>query len=71
MRDGNRVRSITAHVAARARARTFTPARAREALERYPEAGYYEDQSQGTAMFIGAVGVMISILFSIGAMIGA
>ena len=35
------------------------------------EAEYYEKQSEGTSMFIGALGTLIAVFFSIGAMIGA
>ncbi len=35
------------------------------------EADYYEKQSEGTSLFINALGTLISVFFSIGAMIGA
>jgi putative ABC transport system permease protein len=35
------------------------------------ESDYYERQSEGTSTFIGAMGTLISVLFSMGAMIGA
>jgi putative ABC transport system permease protein len=35
------------------------------------ESDYYEKQSEGTSMFIGAMGTLIAVFFSIGAMIGA
>jgi putative ABC transport system permease protein len=35
------------------------------------ESDYYEKQSEGTRIFITAMGVMIAIFFSVGAMIGA
>jgi putative ABC transport system permease protein len=35
------------------------------------ESDYYERQSEGTSTFIGAMGTIISVLFSMGAMIGA
>jgi putative ABC transport system permease protein len=35
------------------------------------ESAYYEKQSEGTSLFIGAMGTLISVLFSMGAMIGA
>jgi putative ABC transport system permease protein len=35
------------------------------------ESDYYERQSEGTSLFIGAMGTLISVLFSMGAMIGA
>lgn len=40
-------------------------------LEVLRESEYYEKQSEGMNMFIGALGISISLLFSIGAMIGA
>ncbi len=40
-------------------------------LQAYRESAYYEKQSEGTAMFVTAIGVMIAVFFSIGAMIGA
>ncbi len=36
---------------------------------REPE--YYEKQSEGTSLFIGALGTLIAVFFSVGAMIGA
>jgi putative ABC transport system permease protein len=35
------------------------------------ESDYYERQSEGTSLFIGAMGTLISVHFSMGAMIGA
>jgi putative ABC transport system permease protein len=35
------------------------------------EAAYYEKQSEGTATFIFAMGLMIAVFFSVGAMLGA
>jgi putative ABC transport system permease protein len=35
------------------------------------ENAYYEKQSEGTAIFVNALGIIISLFFSIGAMIGA
>ena len=35
------------------------------------ESDYYEKQSEGTSLFIGAMGTLIAVFFSIGAMIGA
>lgn len=43
----------------------------RLALEAYREPKFYADQSQGTAIFISAIGVTITVFFSVGAMIGA
>ncbi|XXT16993.1 ABC transporter permease [Sorangium sp. So ce429] len=40
-------------------------------LEAMRESDYYEKQSEGTSMFIKAMGVLIAVFFSIGAMIGA
>jgi putative ABC transport system permease protein len=40
-------------------------------LETFRERGYYEKQSQGTRIFITAVGFAITFFFSLGAMIGA
>lgn len=40
-------------------------------LEALREKDYYEKQSQGTSIFVWALGVVITIFFSIGAMIGA
>ncbi|XYH95365.1 ABC transporter permease [Sorangium sp. So ce1128] len=40
-------------------------------LEVMRESDYYEKQSEGTSMFIKAMGVLIAVFFSIGAMIGA
>lgn len=40
-------------------------------LEAFREKDYYEKQSQGTSIFVWALGVVITIFFSIGAMIGA
>ncbi len=35
------------------------------------ESDYYEKQSEGTSKFIGAMGTLVAVFFSIGAMIGA
>ncbi len=35
------------------------------------ESDYYEKQSEGTSVFIGAMGTLIAVFFSMGAMIGA
>lgn len=40
-------------------------------LEAIRESDYYEKQSEGTSMFISAMGITIAVFFSIGAMIGA
>lgn len=40
-------------------------------LQVFKEAEYYEKQSEGTSMFISAMGIMIAVFFSIGAMLGA
>jgi putative ABC transport system permease protein len=40
-------------------------------LQALRETAYYEKQSEGTSLFIGAMGTMIAIFFSIGAMLGA
>jgi ABC-type antimicrobial peptide transport system permease subunit len=40
-------------------------------LEAKPETRFYADQSEGLARFIGILGTTISIIFSIGAVIGA
>jgi putative ABC transport system permease protein len=40
-------------------------------LEVMRESEYYEKQSEGTSLFITAMGVLIAVFFSIGAMIGA
>ena len=40
-------------------------------LESYREDAYYEKQSEGTSIFISAIGIIISVFFSLGAMIGA
>ncbi|WP_437925109.1 ABC transporter permease [Sorangium sp. So ce291] len=40
-------------------------------LEAMRESDYYEKQSEGTSLFIKAMGVLIAVFFSIGAMIGA
>ncbi|WP_437753488.1 ABC transporter permease [Sorangium sp. So ce1389] len=40
-------------------------------LEAMRESDYYEKQSEGTSVFIKAMGVLIAVFFSIGAMIGA
>jgi len=40
-------------------------------LEAQRESAYYEKQSEGTAMFIKAMGIVVAFFFSLGAMIGA
>src|SRR4029079_17519022 len=40
-------------------------------LEAMRESVYFQKQSEGTTMFVTVMGVIISILFSVGAMIGA
>lgn len=40
-------------------------------LEAYRESDYYEKQSEGTSIFITAIGVLVTVFFSMGAMIGA
>jgi putative ABC transport system permease protein len=35
------------------------------------ETVWYEEQSQGTSMFIRAIGLLVAVFFSVGAMIGA
>jgi putative ABC transport system permease protein len=40
-------------------------------LQAIRETKYYEKQSEGTSIFISALGTMIAVFFSIGAMIGA
>jgi len=40
-------------------------------LQVFKEADYFEKQSEGTSMFISAMGIMIAVFFSIGAMLGA
>lgn len=40
-------------------------------LQAYRETAYYEKQSEGTSIFITAIGVLVSFFFSLGAMIGA
>jgi putative ABC transport system permease protein len=40
-------------------------------LQAMRESAYYEKQSEGTSMFITAIGLLIAVFFSIGAMIGA
>jgi putative ABC transport system permease protein len=40
-------------------------------LQAQRETRYYEKQSEGTSKFIGVVGTLIAVFFSIGAMIGA
>lgn len=41
------------------------------ALEAMGERDYYEKQSEGTSLFIKAIGIVIAVFFSFGAMIGA
>jgi putative ABC transport system permease protein len=40
-------------------------------LEAFVEEEYYKKQSEGTAIFITAIGILIAFFFSLGAMIGA
>jgi putative ABC transport system permease protein len=40
-------------------------------LEAFVEDSYYTKQSQGTAIFITSIGILIAFFFSLGAMIGA
>jgi putative ABC transport system permease protein len=40
-------------------------------LQAFRETDYWEKQSEGTSMFITAIGVLIVVFFSLGAMIGA
>lgn len=40
-------------------------------LESFRENEYYEKQSEGTSMFVTAMGVIVTVFFSVGAMIGA
>ncbi len=40
-------------------------------LEAMPEKTYYDKQSQGTSIFINALGIVITVFFGFGAMIGA
>jgi len=40
-------------------------------LDAFRELEYYEKQSEGTSIFITAIGVLIAVFFSLGAMIGA
>ena len=40
-------------------------------LEAIRESSYYEKQSEGTSLFVAALGVVIALFFSVGAMIGA
>jgi putative ABC transport system permease protein len=40
-------------------------------LQPYRESAYYEKQSEGTSIFISAIGILVTFFFSIGAMIGA
>jgi putative ABC transport system permease protein len=40
-------------------------------LAAYRENAYYEKQSEGTSIFVNALGIIIAVFFSIGAMIGA
>lgn len=40
-------------------------------LEAFRENEYYEKQSEGTSIFISALGIVVAVFFSIGAMIGA
>jgi putative ABC transport system permease protein len=40
-------------------------------LEAFREVEYWEKQSEGTSIFISAIGILIAVFFSMGAMIGA
>jgi putative ABC transport system permease protein len=40
-------------------------------LEAFREVDYWEKQSEGTSIFISAIGILIAVFFSMGAMIGA
>ncbi len=40
-------------------------------LQAIRETDYFEKQSEGTSLFIGAMGTLVSVFFSLGAMIGA
>lgn len=40
-------------------------------LDVFREVDYYEKQSEGTSIFISAIGILIAVFFSVGAMIGA
>jgi putative ABC transport system permease protein len=40
-------------------------------LDAFRENAYYEKQSEGTSIFITALGVIVALFFSVGAMIGA
>lgn len=40
-------------------------------LEAFRENAYYEKQSEGTSIFITALGIIVALFFSVGAMIGA
>lgn len=40
-------------------------------LEPFRESDYYEKQSEGTSIFVTAMGVVVTFFFSVGAMIGA
>ena len=40
-------------------------------LEAFRENAYYEKQSEGTSIFIKALGIVVALFFSVGAMIGA
>ncbi|MBM4359916.1 MAG: ABC transporter permease, partial [Deltaproteobacteria bacterium] len=40
-------------------------------LQAVRETTYYENQSQGTSLFIGVLGTVIAVCFSVGAIIGA
>ena len=40
-------------------------------LQTMRESEYFEKQSEGTSIFIGALGTLVSVFFSLGAMIGA
>src|SRR5690606_24525453 len=40
-------------------------------LDAFREVDYWEKQSEGTSIFISAIGILIAVFFSLGAMIGA
>lgn len=40
-------------------------------LDAFREVEYWEKQSEGTSIFISAIGIMVALFFSVGAMIGA
>lgn len=68
------VMSIRARLTSASKLRSFERAiegNRRLGLEVYGEPQFYEKASEGTATFIRALGIVISVFFSIGAMIGA